>query len=209
MNLGTLHGENSIHILNRILIQSAVDEEQRFQVNQCLQNICAEVAVEFDQLNASSIMNIIESNSSSNLTGLSRTTTTERSILYSDKSFYPILLGYGIMKQACVNNHRFENFVNFTIKMNIPLLSGFCASFLPNEPRPLSTITYLPPLNKNPSSLETSQDCLKSTKESLINTGYQEEAIIVVDEKIYRNCAKVSYSIALISVIRFPIIVLS
>lgn len=201
MNVGTLHGENSIHILNRILIQSSVDDELRFQVNECLQNICSKVAMEFDRPNADLMINIGESNSSSDLIPSLPTTMAEKSIFYTDQSFDPILLGYGIMKRVCDDNRRFENFIHLPIRRNLPLLSGFFASFLPNERRPLSTITYLSPLNQNPSSFETSQDCLKATKESLISTGYQNEAIVVVDEKIYRNCAKVSNPIALVSMI--------
>ena len=53
MNIGTLHDENSIHILNRIIIQTPMNDELKFDVKECLNDLCCSVvhAVDASDLN--------------------------------------------------------------------------------------------------------------------------------------------------------------
>lgn len=74
---------------------------------------------------------------------------------------------------------------------SLPLLSGFFATYLPSNKRPLHTVNFLTPINDDPSAESTSEACLKATKELLLDSRYQKEAVLVVDEKIYRSCVKV------------------
>ena len=83
------------------------------------------------------------------------------------------------------------------IHFSVPLLSGFFATYLPSQQRPLHTVAFLTPINDDPSAESTAEACLRSTKELLVDTGYQQEAVVVVDEKIYRSCVKVSWSFLL------------
>ena len=98
------------------------------------------------------------------------------------------------MKLFFNTNNFFEKLIDDKNKVFLPLLSGFFATYLPNLRRPLSKITFLPPINQDPTSLTTSQICLRSAKTSLIDSRFQKEAVIVVDEKIYSNCMKVCSS---------------
>ncbi len=49
--------------------------------------------------------------------------------------------------------------------------------------------------NQDLSSVTTSQLYLQSINIYLIDSGFQKEAIVVVDEKIYSNCMKVNFPI--------------
>ena len=77
------------------------------------------------------------------------------------------------------------------VRFSLPLLSGFFATYLPSHPRPLHTVAFLTPINEDPSAESTAETCLRATKELCLDTRYQEEAVVVVDEKIYRSCVKV------------------
>ncbi|CAF0968968.1 unnamed protein product [Didymodactylos carnosus] len=46
MNIGSFHGENSIHILNRIIIQTPANDEVSFNVNQCVTDLCQRIVAE-------------------------------------------------------------------------------------------------------------------------------------------------------------------
>jgi len=202
MNIGTLHGENSIHILNRIIIQTPLNDELKVDVNECLNDLCALIESALDEWSCDLALN---SNIRNPQTTTAPTTINknEPCILFEDNSYRNVLIAYAVMKYAYDTNNIFEKFINNTIQINLPLLSGFCATYLPHLHRPLSKITFLPPINQDPSSLATSQVCLQSAKTSLIESGFQKEAIVVVDEKIYKNCVKVNFSYALLSFYRY------
>jgi hypothetical protein len=53
-------------------------------------------------------------------------------------------------------------------------------------------VSFLTPINDDPSSESTAEACLLSTVETLLSSEHQHEAVVVVDEKIYRSCVKVS-----------------
>jgi hypothetical protein len=194
MNIGTLHGENSIHILNRIIIQTLVNDELKFDVRECLNDLCASIASTLDDPNVNLLLNSNTTNSTT-ITTSSTTNKNQPYVPYQDNSYRHILLAYGLMKHVYDTNNIFEKIVDNQVQTNIPLLAGFFATYIQNVHRPLSKITFLPPINQNPSSLTTSQLCLQSTKTSLIDSGYQKEAVVVVDEKIYSNCIKVNFFI--------------
>ena len=103
---------------------------------------------------------------------------------FIDKSFRNILLGYALAKLS----------VNVSVDRSLPLLSGFFATYLPSNQRPLHTVSFLTPINDDPSSESTAEACLLSTKEMLLDSKHQCEAVLVVDEKIYRSCVKVNSS---------------
>jgi hypothetical protein len=192
MNLGTLHGENSIHILNRIIIQTPLNDELKVDVNDCLNDLCALIESTVDGLNCDSSLNTNVANPQT--TTAPTTKKSESYVLFEDNSYRDVLIAYALMKYVYDTNGIFEKFIINKTQINLPLLSGFCATYLSHLPRPLSKITFLPPINQDPSSLTTSEVCLQSAKTSLIESGFQKEVVIVVDEKIYRNCMKVNFS---------------
>jgi hypothetical protein len=100
---------------------------------------------------------------------------------YIDTSFTNALLGYALAKLS----------VSLCLAQSLPMLSGFFATYLHSDERPLHTVTFLTPINEDPSSESTAEACLQSTKEALLDSNYQCEAVLVVDEKIYRSCVKV------------------
>ena len=61
----------------------------------------------------------------------------------------------------------------------------------------MHTVTFLTPINEDPSAESTAETCLWTTKELCLDTEFQEEAVLVVDEKIYRSCVKVLHASSL------------
>ena len=100
---------------------------------------------------------------------------------FVDTSFTHALLGYALAKLS----------VSTFLARTLPMLSGFFATYLHSDERPLHTVTFLTPINEDPSSESTAEACLQSTKAALLDSNYQREAVLVVDEKIYRSCVKV------------------
>ena len=100
---------------------------------------------------------------------------------YVDTSFSNALLGYALAKLSASERRT----------RSLPMLSGFFATYLHSDERPLHTVTFLTPINEDPSSESTAEACLQSTKTALLDSNYQREAVLVVDEKIYRSCVKV------------------
>jgi len=195
MNIGTLRGENSIHILNRIIIQTSVNDEFKFNVNECVNDLCALVVSSVDRDESS--FDLLSNSYTTHSTTATATSSPKKYkpyLPYKDDSYREILLAYGLMKHVYDTNHILEKIIDNQKQINLPLLSGFFATYLPNTHRPISKITFLPPINENPCSLTTSQLCLESAKVSLIDSHYQKEAVVVVDEKIYSICMKVSFS---------------
>jgi hypothetical protein len=196
MNVGTLHGENSIHMLNRIIIQTPINNELQFDVHKCLNGLCDSVVSALDDPNFNLLLTSNITNSTTTTTS-STTNNNQLYVPYEDQSYRDMLLAYALMKHAYDTNGILEKVVDSQAQINLPLLAGFFATYAQNMHRSLSKITFLPPINQNPSSLTTSQLCLQATKSSLIDSDYQNEAVLVVDEKIYSYCIKVNlfYSI--------------
>ncbi len=192
MNIGTLRGENSIHILNRIIIQTPVNDELNLDLRECLNDLCASVVAALEDSNLVLLVNSNTTNST--ITPTSNTPSSPSFYVhFENNSYRDMLSAYALMKRVFDTNNIFEKFIDNQIEINVPLLSGFFSIYLPNVHRPLSKITFLPPINENPSYLSTSESCLRLTKASLIDSGFEREAVVVVDEKIYSNCMKVHF----------------
>ena len=56
LNIGTLHGENSIHILNRIIIQTPNREQIITDVTQCLDDLCNLAAADVQDIHLNNIL---------------------------------------------------------------------------------------------------------------------------------------------------------
>ncbi|CAF3913624.1 unnamed protein product [Rotaria sp. Silwood1] len=188
LNIGTLHGENSIHILNRIIIQTPNPEELLCDVNQCLVDLCSRVAAAIENTDH-------DATHSDHVQDTTRSTAQIINKMeykpYKDNSYDAILLSYSLMKYAFDQSNDLTKIIDSHMQINLPLLSGFLASFIENMQRPLSKITFLPPINQDPSSLSASKLCMASIKTALIDSGFQKEVVIVADEKIYSQCIKV------------------
>ncbi|CAF1163415.1 unnamed protein product [Didymodactylos carnosus] len=75
-------------------------------------------------------------------------------------------------------------------KCDIPMLTGFFGSYIRWPPRPIHHVSFLPPIDEDPSSLECAKISLQMTESSLLDTKIQSKTVIVADEKIYTNCLK-------------------
>ena len=75
--------------------------------------------------------------------------------------------------------------------VHVPLLSGFFTSFLSFVKRPLHSVKFLVPVDDDPSSMHAAEACMKATSVTVLETKHQKAAVIVVDEKIFRNLSKV------------------
>jgi hypothetical protein len=197
LNIGSLHGENSIHMLNRIIIQTSNNEELISDVNECLKNLCNDVVSVID--NVHHALTTLLDNIQDTTTSTDKSNRIMNYEPYKDNPYDQILLAYSLVKHAFYQNNIFTKLINHQIHMHLQLLAGFVASFLKNTNRPLSKITFLPPINQDPSSLSTSELCIKSAKEALVDFGFQQEAVVVADEKIYSQCVKVNVSFVLIN----------
>ena len=100
---------------------------------------------------------------------------------FVDKSLASHLLAYGLIKA----------YFNRLGQLNVPLYSGFMATYLPNVIRPRHKVTYISPINRDPNKLETAENCMVDMKQMLIESDVQKDGILVVDERIYRLCMKV------------------
>ncbi|CAF1101289.1 unnamed protein product [Rotaria magnacalcarata] len=190
MNIGTLRGENSIHMLNRIIIQTPENDELKFDVSQCVNDLCVSIVSALDDPLPDWPSTLNRTNS----TTCTASTTTNKNDLYTisykDESYRHALIAYGLMRYSFDTDQHLKKIIDNPIQINVILLAGFASMYLPDVHRPLSKITFLPPINEDPNSLTASQLCFQSVKTSLIDSHFQKEAVVVVDEKIYRNCAK-------------------
>ncbi|CAF1137322.1 unnamed protein product [Didymodactylos carnosus] len=184
LNKDSLHGENSIHILNQILVQTSENDELFIDVSKCLNQLC------------DNIVNLDSRNSTTSfLIPSTKTTTSSARKQYApyepfvDDSYKTILLAYGVSKLACDHSSNLTTVFSGP-KHVLPLLAGFCATYLQHVQRPLHTVSFCIPINADPTSLPTAELCLRTTKSSILDSNYQQEAVVVVDEKIYRNCIK-------------------
>ncbi|CAF1505885.1 unnamed protein product, partial [Didymodactylos carnosus] len=75
-------------------------------------------------------------------------------------------------------------------KCDIPVLTGFFGSYIRWSPRSIRHVSFLPPIDEDPSSLECAKISLQMTESSLLDTKIQSKTVIVADEKIYTSCLK-------------------
>ncbi|CAF1154261.1 unnamed protein product, partial [Didymodactylos carnosus] len=190
LNKESLHGEHSIHIMNQIIVQNPVNDEMVTNVIDCLSKLVDNVVSQLAELHGiSSYPGAVSTASIGSTTEIKKTTILEYQP-YTDTSFNQILLGYILLKYAYDNNNNFSKIIYHKFPVHLPLLSGFCATYLPSVKQALHAVTFQTPINDDPSALSAAETCLRTTKCTFIDSNYQREAVVVVDEKIYRNCVK-------------------
>ena len=194
MNSGTLRGKNSIHVLNCIIIQASENVELKSDVNECLNDLCELIVSGIDANFGlpSKLTGKFLNTSNTSIT----TNRNEPNISHKDESYHDILVAYGLMNDK---DSTIRETNDKTREISLSLLSSSFATYLSNIYRPLSKIMFLPSINQNPSSLATSKLCLKLAKVSSINSQFQKRVVIVVPEKIQRNCVRASSLIGLMT----------
>jgi hypothetical protein len=55
----------------------------------------------------------------------------------------------------------------------------------------------MPPINEDPNKLETAETCMMDMKQMIVESGVQNDAVLVVDERIFRLCIQVCILIKL------------
>ena len=121
--------------------------------------------------------------------------------MFVDCSLHLYLLAYGLIKFANDITRMSLNYLSSLVPVSIPIMSGAFAIYLNTKQRPLHYVAFMTPINEDPSSESTAKKCLEETRKMCIDSKYQKEGVLVVDEKIYRSCMKVkiktneSYSI--------------
>ncbi|CAF1468756.1 unnamed protein product, partial [Rotaria sordida] len=100
---------------------------------------------------------------------------------FIDHSLTPHLFAYGFIK----------SYFNRLGKCNLPLYSGFMAIHLPYNNRSRHKVTFMTPINEDPNKIETSKECINQMKKLLLDSGLQNDAVLIVDERIFRLCTKV------------------
>jgi hypothetical protein len=103
---------------------------------------------------------------------------------FIDHTITPHLIAYGCIK----------SYYNRLGKCILPLYSGFMATHLPHIIRSRHKVTFMPPINQDPNKLETAEVCMNEIKKMLIDTDLQSDAVLVVDERIFRLCVEVCIS---------------
>jgi hypothetical protein len=111
---------------------------------------------------------------------------------FTNNSFNIKLSAYSLVKLAFAPDGFFSCPQPGWPVAHVPLLSGFFASFLSFPKRSLHSIKFLVPINDDPSSIHAAEACMKATSVAVLDTEHQKEAVIVVDEKIFRNLSKVT-----------------
>ncbi|CAF3938297.1 unnamed protein product [Rotaria sp. Silwood1] len=177
LNPDRLHGNNSIHILNQIIISTPENNELPIVVAECLDDIVHRIIAFVSIIDATPI-------------------TTCSS--FSDKMFINQaldlpMLAYCLIKFANDTTRVSFNYLSPLIPRLVPILSGFFSTYLNFETRPLHLVSFLTPITDDPSSESAAKKCLEETKQLFIDSMYQKEGVVVVDEKIYRSCMKVKY----------------
>ncbi|CAF1502366.1 unnamed protein product [Adineta steineri] len=177
MNKETIHGENSIHILNRIIVKSPENDEVPFITMDIMDNIINEV---IDSHPSSSNLQIQPSLSSNSLFYCKP---------FMDDSFNSTLLAYCLSKYVTSTNT--DNLTISRQSSHFPLLSGFFATHLTLQSRLPHSIRFCTPIKQSPNDIATVETCLRDTKAVFIESKYQKNAVLVVDEKLYQSCVKI------------------
>jgi hypothetical protein len=100
---------------------------------------------------------------------------------FLDHSLIPHLIAYGCIK----------SYYNRLGEDNLPLYSGFMAIHLPHTIKSRHKVTFMSPINEDPNKSKTAESCMTDMKKNLIDSGIQKDAVLVVDEKIFRLCVEV------------------
>ncbi|CAF3305789.1 unnamed protein product [Rotaria sp. Silwood2] len=183
INPDRLHGNNSIHILNQILISTPENDELPNLIIDCLNDL-------LDTIVNSNITNTISSEDNKNPIHVTDHTFFSKRMFVNESLHVP-LLAYGLIKFVNDTTRRSFNYLSPLIRLSVPIMSGFFATYLSAEKRPLHIISFMTPINDDPSSELAAEKCLEETQQLFIDSNYQKEGIVVVDEKIYRSCMKV------------------
>ncbi|CAF4323772.1 unnamed protein product [Rotaria sp. Silwood2] len=108
---------------------------------------------------------------------------------YLDSSFDSSLFAYCLSKCYPLLNE--NGILNLSKVIRFPILSGFFSTHLTLAMRSFHSLTFCTPIKQNPNDIATTENCLSETKTLLLESNYQKEAVLVVDEKLYHNCIKV------------------
>ncbi|CAF3952846.1 unnamed protein product [Rotaria sp. Silwood1] len=175
MNKETLHGQNSLHMLNQIIVQTSENDEIPIISKDLINSI-------IDQISTSA--------SSAPVT---IATITSKDLLkyepFIDYSFDTSLLAYSLSKYYSMFNE--DGTLTKSKSIQFPLLSGFFATHLTPQNRPIHSIKFCTPIKQSPNDILTTEMCLRETKTTMVETHHQKLAVVVVDEKLYTNCMKV------------------
>ncbi|CAF2862598.1 unnamed protein product [Rotaria sp. Silwood2] len=207
MNKETLRGEGSLHVVNRVILQTSENDGKLTHFPSPMSSNTARSSSQLSSNNVNVQKNILSSSSSANsalilstLTSASDISATTTNHLSKPTSLYKEFLssnhGVSLFCFDLVKSWFSTNYLNSSVLVPrhctpIPLISGFFASYLSSYLRPIHHVTFLPPMHDDPNKTSTTYACMESTKQRLLDSGIQEVAVIVVDEKIYRNCIEV------------------
>ncbi|CAF1443747.1 unnamed protein product, partial [Rotaria sp. Silwood1] len=207
MNKETLRGEGSLHVVNRVILQTSENDGKLTHFSSPMSSNTARSSSQLSSNNVNVQKNILSSSSSANsalilstLTNASDISATTTNHLSKPTSLYKEFQssnhGVSLFCFDLVKSWFSTNYLNPSLLVPrhctpIPLISGFFASYLSSSLRPVHHVTFLPPMHDDPNKTSTTYACMESTKQRLLDSGIQEVAVIVVDEKIYRNCIEV------------------
>ncbi|CAF4815992.1 unnamed protein product [Rotaria sp. Silwood1] len=207
MNKETLRGEGSLHVVNRVILQTSENDGKLTHFSSPMSSNTARSSSQLSSNNVNVQKNILSSSSSANsalilstLTNASDISATTTNHLSKPTSLYKEFQssnhGVSLFCFDLVKSWFSTNYLNPSLLVPrhctpIPLISGFFASYLSSSLRPIHHVTFLPPMHDDPNKTSTTYACMESTKQRLLDSGIQEVAVIVVDEKIYRNCIEV------------------
>ena len=107
---------------------------------------------------------------------------------FVDYSFNSCLLAYCLSKYVTSINPDNSHFSARSVQF--PILSDFFAMHLTPQNRPNHSIRFCTPIKQSPNNIATVETCLCDTKAAMVESNYQKVAVLVVDEKLYQNCAK-------------------
>ncbi|CAF2191690.1 unnamed protein product [Rotaria magnacalcarata] len=175
MNKETLHGENSLHMLNQIIVQTIENDESYITANEVINDI-------------------IDCISTSTPPSLVVEAIKPPKQLFKYKSCFDLslkfsLLGYSLVK--CFDLFDTNGNIVLSKPIHFPILSGFFATYLNNRIRPIHTGRYCCPIKENPNDVTTIEASLRETKTNILELNRQQTAVVVVDEKLFHICTKV------------------
>ncbi|CAF4064432.1 unnamed protein product [Rotaria sp. Silwood2] len=176
LNPDTLYGNNSIHILNQIIVSTSENDEIPTIVAHILDDVLDEIVKSSGSVSFNAPQTIIT---------ISIDNSSFSYKMFTDTSLFLPLFAYALIKYSNDSTRIQNNCFSYIPPVLIPLMSGFFATYLPSELHPPHTVSYLTPINKDPSSELTAEICLDDTKSLLIDSQHQKEGILVVDENNY------------------------
>jgi hypothetical protein len=100
--------------------------------------------------------------------------------MFVDCSLHSSLLAYGLIKFANDTTRTSFNYLSPLVPVSIPLMSGFFATYLNTQQRPLHYVSFMSPINEDPSSQSTAKKCLEETKKAFVDSKYHKKGVLVV-----------------------------